>query len=105
MDICVQSLYQLVSSSKRCLSGADFQGWGECRVLQYKQLTPAWADVAEVLDSVMVSMKRMTPSQDQLDAYCADEVTIDETVAVALLKEEEADEKLLRRAMTFWPPE
>ena len=53
----------------------------------------------------MVSMERMTPSLDQLDAYCADEVAIDETVAVALLKEEEADQKLLRRAMTFWPPE
>jgi phosphatidylglycerophosphatase A len=53
----------------------------------------------------MVAMERMTPTQEQMNSCDTGKVVVDEEVAVLLLIDEANDEKLLKRAMAFWPPE
>lgn len=68
-------------------------------------LTTAWADVQEVLDSVLLAMERMTPTEAQLAAYIVSQPSIDERIVVARLVDESNDEVLFDRAMQFWPPQ
>lgn len=52
----------------------------------------------------MLSMERMVPTQEQLDAYRNVSVQMDDRIVLASQIAEANDDKLLERAMTFWPP-
>ena len=68
-------------------------------------LTIAWADVQEVLDSVLLAMERMAPTEEQLATYTSSQPSVDERIVVARLVDESNDEVLFDRAMQFWPPQ
>ena len=76
VGVCIDALYQL--------------GW-------------AWGDVHDVLEGVAVSMERMTPKQETLDAYTTP-VPV-ERIAKQLQKEAEDGERVIREALCFWAPE
>ncbi|WWD09590.1 hypothetical protein V865_007718 [Kwoniella europaea PYCC6329] len=82
MDICLEALHQV--------------GW-------------AWADVAEVCDSVALTMERMTPSPEEISAWNSRHQQTTESRSreyVARMKEAEAQASVnaVEAVLTFWPP-
>ncbi|WVQ62006.1 uncharacterized protein L199_000139 [Kwoniella botswanensis] len=82
MDVCLEALHQV--------------GW-------------AWADVAEVCDSVALTMERMTPSPEEISAWNSRHQQTNESRSreyVARMKEAEARASVnaVEAVLTFWPP-
>ncbi|WWC99868.1 hypothetical protein V866_006777 [Kwoniella sp. B9012] len=82
MDVCLEALHQV--------------GW-------------AWADVAEVCDSVALTMERMTPSPEKISAWNSRHQHTNESRSreyVARMKEAEAQASInaVEAVLTFWPP-
>lgn len=85
VEHCVEGLYQL--------------GW-------------AWADVSEVLDTVMNNMERLTPTADQLAAWQRSSRDRSETglqlkemqVRAKAEQEKQEGDRAIKAAMRFWPP-
>ncbi|ORY29363.1 hypothetical protein BCR39DRAFT_175406 [Naematelia encephala] len=75
-----------------------------CCVDALYQLGWAWADVSEVLDSVMVSMERMQPTPDELKAYHSSPPEVDQAIVFKQQLAAEMEDAGLRSAMVFWPP-
>lgn len=108
MQVCIEALYQLVRHySYEILFGADIvrDGVGllcSCSLFAHEL---AWADVSEALDSVMLAMERMTPSNDQLEQYILLKTEADDRIVLASRIAGSNDQRLLERAMSFWPPQ
>ncbi|WRT64319.1 uncharacterized protein IL334_001251 [Kwoniella shivajii] len=81
VNICVEALHQV--------------GW-------------AWADVGDTLDSVALTMERMTPSPDILAAYTAKQQDSESKPSNEIIRMREEDnkasEKSVNAVLAFWPP-
>jgi len=77
VSICTDALYQI--------------GW-------------AWSDVSEVLDAINLSMERMTPSSDTLNAYARVQEPINVKIQLQRSREMKIERDGLQSALRFWPP-
>ncbi|ORX37389.1 hypothetical protein BD324DRAFT_625966 [Kockovaella imperatae] len=77
---------------------------GTCVEAMY-QLGWAWADVHDVLEAVMVSMERMTPSEEVLEAWSKTSHPNDERIVLELGEEKLEDSRVMDLAMVYWPPD
>nr|XP_019049417.1 hypothetical protein I302_03206 [Kwoniella bestiolae CBS 10118]OCF28347.1 hypothetical protein I302_03206 [Kwoniella bestiolae CBS 10118] len=82
IDVCLDALHQV--------------GW-------------AWADVAEVCDTVALTMERMTPSPEQISTWKANQPQNNDNgykEGIAKMKEADAQasEKAVNAVLVFWPP-
>ena len=73
--------------------------------LMFDELTKAWADVSDVLESVVLAMERMTPTKEQLAGYQTTRRVHDQRIALAKEVDASHDRLLFARAMGFWPPQ
>ena len=68
-------------------------------------LTPAWGDVEDVLTAVRTTMRQMTPTSDQLEAFKRASVarTVSPIEEYAKAMNQQSDQAV-QASMRFWPP-
>ena len=74
-------------------------GWGKVKHL--RDLVSAWADVGDVVEAVLLTMERMTPSPVQLQAYRGQ---ISESIARQRELVEKEGNDAIDAGLRFWPP-
>jgi hypothetical protein len=74
---CIEALYQL--------------GW-------------AWADIAGVIDNLLVTMERMTPTSEELEKWRACPPQVDPKVREKQEEQHKHEVAALNVALKFWPP-
>ncbi|KAK8866084.1 hypothetical protein IAR55_001235 [Kwoniella newhampshirensis] len=76
VNVCIDGLYQVVT----------------------------WGDIGEVLDDVMVTMERMTPTQEELDAWRMSRPQPDGLLTRRADEEDRTRGKAMQTVLSFWPP-
>ncbi|WVR06037.1 hypothetical protein IAU60_003065 [Kwoniella sp. DSM 27419] len=81
VDVCIEALHQV--------------GW-------------AWADVGDVLDSVMLTMERMTPSPEALSNWrrkqARDDSKVNQDMLRSMARQAEQNQRAMDTVLQFWPP-
>ncbi|WWD17713.1 hypothetical protein CI109_102154 [Kwoniella shandongensis] len=74
-----------------CLEGLYQVGW-------------AWGDIGDVVDNVMVTMERMTPSPEELEKWRISHPQADDSLVQRVEEDAKSRDRALQTAMALWPP-